>query len=722
MNNLLVDWLFGLTTEISTAYVIYSWLIQSTIYLSITALFIILFKMIFKNRLKAKWHFLIWSVLLVRLLIPTLPSSPVSVFNTVKIDEDVVWQSSVRNFVTYDDSSKTIDDSSYTIAEGLQTMADMDKNPRWIRPIKSWFNSHKWESDVESGYNIKLDYLVTYIWLSVTILLSGHFITVLAVHRHRLKKTRRECDKTYLLDECKERLNIKRKVQLYYANTMPMLIGLFKPAIYISDNLSEEELEATLLHELNHLKHMDILWSATATVVLCLNWFNPIIWFSFFLFKRDLEVYCDERTLRYTENKQSYAMLLLKTATANKERFVLGTTSLQSGKADVKRRIRFMAKYKKLKTAETILAVVLISTLLVGCLTNADVLGKKTATIESPANGCKMEIVLNKSFAGDDYLTGDGTSFKFNTDKTVEEIADSIISDNPEFGILYQDDKQALLLSDIRESYPYLLLTKKVSDKNGNDVENVVFLESLGTNTYLYSYTESLRKAGNYTTEKKYSYYFPEHLRADYRYTNYEEHSYEVEYSNPFDDEVELIHRNDNFTHLINFYRNIPIYRIPDIEIRSYDNGDGEITVRNSTVEPAFKIFYNAKRNTVKYTPYSPFAAESVCSVIYRLENAIQRQDSEQMGSCLINFTDDDYINSSTIKPDFEIRKIFVNSIDNVNLKYTLNVHAMIDYNNGMDRNKHIKQFVVEFIGEEPRITYTNLFTFDENAVTYESD
>ena len=37
---------------------------------------------------------------------------------------------------------------------------------------------------------------------------------VLAIYRHRLKKSRRECDETALLDKCRNTLNIKRNVRL----------------------------------------------------------------------------------------------------------------------------------------------------------------------------------------------------------------------------------------------------------------------------------------------------------------------------------------------------------------------------------------------------------------------------------------------------------------------------------------------------------------------------
>ena len=44
MKGSLVDWLLSLTPMQSPLYAMYSWLIHTTVYLTITALFIILFK------------------------------------------------------------------------------------------------------------------------------------------------------------------------------------------------------------------------------------------------------------------------------------------------------------------------------------------------------------------------------------------------------------------------------------------------------------------------------------------------------------------------------------------------------------------------------------------------------------------------------------------------------------------------------------------------------
>lgn len=418
--NLLTNWLLELMyATASPFYTLYAFFIQTTLYVSVTALFIILFKLLFKNRLKARWHFLIWAVLLIRLVVPVLPSSPVSVFNTVKVDESVIEQSSFQTVVSPPDNDNVDpDEDHYTVAEGLQKMVETDQS----------LGFGDFQGKIASGYTITIDAIVTYVWLGGTIILLGYFITVLAVYRHKLQKTRREYENLALLDKCKEQLHIRRKVQVYYADTTPVLIGLFKPAIYVPDNLSQSELEATLLHELNHLKHLDILWSAIATVVLCVNWFNPIIWLSFFMFKRDLEVYCDERTLRYAENKQSYAMLLLKTATARKERFVLGTTSLQSGKADVKRRIRFMAKYKKPTVALTIIAVIFASVLTATCLTNSRSTDMST---QNPITNSDFEV------------TSEDSSVKFcRSDLTFDELRETIFYPERGFSVVkYGDDE-----------------------------------------------------------------------------------------------------------------------------------------------------------------------------------------------------------------------------------------------------------------------------------------
>ena len=427
-----IAWLSVYTPHGAPYYEPYSWLIQSTIYLSVTAVCILLFKMIFRNRLKARWHFLIWAILLIRFLVPILPSSPVSVFNTVKVDESMIEQSSYQAYETPPndeaDHPSDVDDSTDTSVEAVKEHGSGSS----VTTVRG-----------KDLHIINISEIVVVTWLGGAVLLFLYFVIVYAVYIHRLKKRRSACGDNIhaILDSCKEQLGIKRKVRIYHADTTPTLIGLFRPTVYLPEPYSEAELRNVLLHELCHMKHMDVLWSLLAVLILCMNWFNPIMWVCFFLFKRDIEVYCDERTLRYAEDKQSYALLLLKTATARKERFVLGTTSLQSGKADVKRRIRFMAKFKKPSVALVLIAVVLVGAMTTACLTNPTIsdftedisVGKKENTelpYKSIGNNQQEMLFLENGFSNADRRTKIALDNKYALDSknTKEYIYDRMMN------------------------------------------------------------------------------------------------------------------------------------------------------------------------------------------------------------------------------------------------------------------------------------------------------
>ena len=338
---------------------LWSWIVQTAIFTTATALFIIAFKVIFKNRIKAKWHFLVWGILLIRIVFPVLPSTPMSVFNAVNVSNEKISDSSVVNITTEEGYYGHSDEQHYNISFGENKIPKTD--------ISGEFEF----SPVAEVSAFHIGNYAALVWAVGAVVLAVYFIIILLIYRHRLKKKRTDCDEKALaiLNACKEKLNIKRNVRLYFADTTPVLIGLFKPCIYIPRDYEENELKTVLTHELCHMKHLDVLWSAIAALVLCLNWYNPIIWLSFFMFKRDIELYCDERTLKYIDDKQGYAMLLLNTA--GKKKYVLGTSSLQSGKFDVKRRIRYLAKFKKPKVFIIVIAVVLAAALAVICLTNA---------------------------------------------------------------------------------------------------------------------------------------------------------------------------------------------------------------------------------------------------------------------------------------------------------------------------------------------------------------
>ena len=74
-----------------------------------------------------------------------------------------------------------------------------------------------------------------------------------------------------------------------------------------------KQLLYVLSHEYVHICHLDILRKIIATVVLCIHWFNPMVWVMYILFNRDVELICDECVVRKfgEKSKAVYSLILI---------------------------------------------------------------------------------------------------------------------------------------------------------------------------------------------------------------------------------------------------------------------------------------------------------------------------------------------------------------------------------------------------------------------------
>ena len=139
----------------------------------------------------------------------------------------------------------------------------------------------------------------------------------------------------------------------------PFLWGLWKPVIYLPNSVEEEEKVYILAHERYHQKRFDHVTKLIVFVIVTIHWFNPLVWLSYALFVRDMEISCDEAVLAHAQKdiKKQYANSLLKYA-ARQNGFVL--SPLTFGEPSLKSRIRNVLGYKKRGAAVTILAICLV--------------------------------------------------------------------------------------------------------------------------------------------------------------------------------------------------------------------------------------------------------------------------------------------------------------------------------------------------------------------------
>lgn len=118
------------------------------------------------------------------------------------------------------------------------------------------------------------------------------------------------------LSEWQLLLNIERTIKLSFSNHVntAMAIGAMKPVILLPaamlSQLSTDELEAIIIHELAHIKRHDYLLNIIQTVVETIFFFNPFVWLISTIIRREREHCCDDIVVSSTISTLPYARAL----------------------------------------------------------------------------------------------------------------------------------------------------------------------------------------------------------------------------------------------------------------------------------------------------------------------------------------------------------------------------------------------------------------------------
>ena len=127
-------------------------------------------------------------------------------------------------------------------------------------------------------------------------------------------------------------LGIKKKVGIYFSKMVksPLTIGYLKPLILLPlasiNNLTMQQVEAVLLHELSHIKRFDYLVNILISIVHTILYFNPFTRLLIRVVQEERENCCDQMVLQFGYDKVSYAsaLLSLEKTSLQSHAFVLG--------------------------------------------------------------------------------------------------------------------------------------------------------------------------------------------------------------------------------------------------------------------------------------------------------------------------------------------------------------------------------------------------------------
>lgn len=150
----------------------------------------------------------------------------------------------------------------------------------------------------------------------------------------------------------------------------PFVCGFIQPKIYLPLSLSPSEREYILCHEMTHIGRRDYLLKPLAFLALVLHWFNPLMWLCFALMTKDMEMSCDERVIREISgdrNITGYGSSLLALATPKK---MPSPIPLAFGESNVKTRIKNILHYQKPAFGVIIAAIIAVICLAIALLSN----------------------------------------------------------------------------------------------------------------------------------------------------------------------------------------------------------------------------------------------------------------------------------------------------------------------------------------------------------------
>lgn len=150
---------------------------------------------------------------------------------------------------------------------------------------------------------------------------------------------------------------------------VPFVLGLIHPNIYLPYSMDPDTLAHVIAHEQAHLKRRDHWWKALGFLLLCIHWFNPLVWVAYGAFCRDVELACDEAVVKHLDNQAradySQALLLCSVGCASWK-----AGPLCFGEVGVKQRVKAVLRYRRPALTTVAASVLLCALVGVAFLTN----------------------------------------------------------------------------------------------------------------------------------------------------------------------------------------------------------------------------------------------------------------------------------------------------------------------------------------------------------------
>ncbi len=354
------------------------------------ALIIAILRPLTRKVFSAGWHYYIWLAVLVVMILPVRLNLPEKFIpshvgtQTIAIESDEVQNTQITQTVQ----------TQIQIPKKQLIQKDVSDV---ITPIKSFMCDNA--------------LLISYIWLLVSVVL---FIVKIIRYIIFLNIMKEHSEPVLCVD-----INAytSKNITTRASSTInsPLVIGIFRPTLLLpKTDITREQLNNILAHEITHLKRNDILYKWFVSIVKCVHWFNPAIYFISRQINSDCEISCDLSVVKNMDinNKKKYAETILSLLSHNNSKAVPLTTGMTGDKTLLKKRFIMIKEKQITNKFAHIISIILSVLFLSATVFSGGVLANDIFNAKNNENYLNIEVLhnnhlvklTNKPFYKDDIL------------------------------------------------------------------------------------------------------------------------------------------------------------------------------------------------------------------------------------------------------------------------------------------------------------------------------
>jgi beta-lactamase regulating signal transducer with metallopeptidase domain len=334
---------------------LFEWVFRASIMGGATVLLIMVVLWLLQRRIHVKWHYFIWLLLPIRLLLPWTPDSPFSLFQL--IPEESASPHAIADTIV---PGREVETGAYVGGQMIITSTAPSGVGDFVSPLMT---------------------VAFWVWVAGAVV-TGAILLYRSIRIARLARSARPLADPIAADvlaSCKQRMAISADIPLLQADFIatPALYGIWRPVLLMPGlekaAYSAQEYRHIFTHELIHYKRKDIAINWLMSLLLVLHWFNPLLWIATYRMRAAQEMSCDAAALSTLGASEAvaYGHTLIKLL--EKRQLSRGgprTAYFSEATSYFRKRIAMIAGYRRATLRAAIIGTVCL--LLLGCaaLTN----------------------------------------------------------------------------------------------------------------------------------------------------------------------------------------------------------------------------------------------------------------------------------------------------------------------------------------------------------------